>query len=93
LNEPVPDDVLRELYDIIKFGPTSMNTQPMCLLFVRTAAAKLRPKPHLAPGNVDKTMAAPVTAIIGHDLAFQEHLPKMFPHSPRRKPSLRASRH
>jgi 3-hydroxypropanoate dehydrogenase len=81
LNTPVPDEILREIYDIAKFGPTSMNTQPMRLLFLRAAAAKERLKPHLAPGNVDKTMAAPVTVIIGHDLTFYEHLPTQFPHN------------
>src|SRR5882724_946850 len=75
LDKPVPDGMLREIYDIVKFGPTSMNTQPMRLLFLRTAAAKERLKPHLVPGNVEKTMAAPVIVIIGHDLAFHEHLP------------------
>jgi 3-hydroxypropanoate dehydrogenase len=80
LHKAVPDTTLREIYDLIKFGPTSMNTQPMRLLFLRTAAAKERLRPHLAPANVDKTMAAPVTAIVGHDLAFYEHLPKLFPH-------------
>ena len=85
LDKPVPDIVLREIYDIAKFGPTSMNTQPMRLLFLRTAAAKERLRPHLAPANVDKTMAAPVTAIVGHDLAFHEHLPKLFPHHPNAK--------
>src|SRR6476620_493170 len=57
----------------------------MRLLFLRTAAAKERLRPHLAPANVDKTMAAPVTAIVGHDLAFHEHLPKLFPHHPNAK--------
>jgi 3-hydroxypropanoate dehydrogenase len=82
LDKTVPDSVLREIYDTAKFGPTSMNTQPMRLLFLRTAAAKKRLRPHLAPANVDKTMAAPVTAIVGHDLAFHEHLPRLFPHHP-----------
>jgi 3-hydroxypropanoate dehydrogenase len=85
LDKPVPDGMLREIYDIVKFGPTSMNTQPMRLLFLRTAAAKERLKPHLAPGNVDKTMAAPVTVVIGHDLDFYEHLPTLFPHNPNAK--------
>jgi 3-hydroxypropanoate dehydrogenase len=85
LDKAVPDTVLREIYDIVKFGPTSMNTQPMRLLFLRTAAAKQRLRPHLAPGNVDKTMTAPVTAIVGHDLAFHEHLPRLFPHQPSAK--------
>ena len=82
LDKPVPDGMIRELYDVIKFGPTSMNTQPIRLLFLRTAAAKQRLRPHLAPANVDKTMAAPVTAIVGYDLAFPEHLPTLFPHRP-----------
>jgi 3-hydroxypropanoate dehydrogenase len=85
LDKPVPDRVLQELYDVAKFGPTSMNTQPMRLLFLRTAAARERLRPHLAPANVDKTMAAPVTAIVGYDLAFHEHLPTLFPHRPNAK--------
>jgi 3-hydroxypropanoate dehydrogenase len=82
LDKPVPDAVLREIYEIAKFGPTSMNTQPMRLLFLRSAAAKERLRPYLVPSNVDKTMAAPVTAVVGYDLAFHEHLPTMFPHRP-----------
>jgi 3-hydroxypropanoate dehydrogenase len=82
LDQPVPDGMLRELYDIVKCGPTSMNTQPMRLLFLRTAAAKQRLRRHLVPSNVEKTMAAPVTAVVGYDLAFHEHLPTMFPHRP-----------
>jgi len=85
LDTPVPDTVLREIYDILKFGPTSMNTQPMRLLFLRTTAAKQRLRPHLAPPNVDKTMTSPVTAIVAHDLAFHEHLPRLFPHRPNAK--------
>jgi len=82
LDKPVPDSMLRELYDVVKFGPTSMNTQPMRLLFLRTAAAKERLRPHLGPANVDKTMAARVTVIVGYDLAFPEHLPTLFAHRP-----------
>jgi len=82
LDKPVPDNVLRDLYEIVKFGPTSMNTQPMRLLFLRTAAAKERLRPHLGPANVDKTMAAPV---ISYDLGFLEHLPTLFPHRPNAK--------
>ena len=85
LDKPVPDTVLREIYVLAKFGPTSMNTQPMRLLFLRSSPAKQRLRPHLAPANVDKTMAAPVTAIVGHDLAFHEHLPRLFPHHPNAK--------
>jgi len=82
LDKPVPDSVSREIYDLVKFGPTSMNTQPMRLLFLRTAAARERLRPYLAPAYIDKTMAAPITVIVGHDLAFHEHLPKLFPHNP-----------
>jgi 3-hydroxypropanoate dehydrogenase len=85
LDKPVPDNVLRDLYEIVKFGPTSMNTQPMRLLFLRTAAAKERLRPHLGPANVDKTMAAPVTALVSYDLGFLEHLPTLFPHRPNAK--------
>jgi len=84
----LPDEVLREIYDIIKFARPGMNTQPMRLVFVRTAAAKERLKPHVLPSNVDKTMAH-VTAIIGHDLAFHEHLPTLFPTIQTRKQSSR----
>ena len=85
LDKPVPDSMLRELYNVVKFGPTSMNTQPMRLLLLRTAAARERLRPHLGPANVDKTMAAPVTAIVAYDLAFAEHLPTLFPHRPHAK--------
>lgn len=85
LGKPVPDSILRELYDIVKFGPTSMNTQPMRLVFLRTTTAKERLKPYLAPANVEKTLAAPVTVIVGHDLAFHDHLPNLFPHNPNAK--------
>jgi 3-hydroxypropanoate dehydrogenase len=82
LDKPVSDAILRNIYELVKFGPTSANVQPMRLLFLRTAAAKKRLRPHLAPPNVDKTMTAPVTAIVAHDLAFYEHMPRLFPHRP-----------
>src|SRR5437667_8827913 len=63
---PVGDDVLRQLYELIKWGPTSANLCPARILFLRTPEAKERLRPALAPGNVDKTMAAPVTAILGY---------------------------
>jgi 3-hydroxypropanoate dehydrogenase len=81
LPRDVPDAVLKELVDIVKMGPTSANCSPARIVFVKSQAAKDRLKPHLAPGNVDKVMTAPVTAIIGHDMAFYEHLPKLFPHA------------
>lgn len=77
---PVPDETLRALYELCKFGPTAMNCCPMRLVFVKTPAGKERLRPCLAAGNVDKTMAAPVTAIVAMDLEFHEKLPKLFPH-------------
>jgi len=78
--QEVPDSLLKELVDVLKIGPTSANCSPARILFVKSQAAKERLKPHLDEGNRDKTMAAPVCAIIGYDLAFYEHLPKLFPH-------------
>jgi 3-hydroxypropanoate dehydrogenase len=77
--QPVTDAVLHALYGLCKFGPTSMNCQPMRLVFVRGAEAKALLQPTLSPGNVDKTMAAPVTAILALDTAFHTHLPTQFP--------------
>lgn len=82
LPKPVPDELLRELYDVVKWGPTSANTSPARFMFLRSAAAKERLRPALAAGNVEKTMTAPVTVIIAYDLKFYEKLPKLFPHNP-----------
>lgn len=76
---PVPDAVLREIVDLMKWAPTSANSSPARFVFVRSDDAKVRLKPLLMDGNVEKTMAAPVTAIIGHDLKFYDHLPKLYP--------------
>lgn len=81
-DRPVPDDLLRRLYDLARWAPTSMNTCPMRLVFVRTPEGKARLREALAPGNVEKTMAAPATAIVAHDAAFYEELPTLFPHNP-----------
>jgi 3-hydroxypropanoate dehydrogenase len=78
---PVPEGLLREAVDLAKMAPTSANTLPMRVVFVRSSAGKERLKPALAPGNLEKTMAAPVTAIIGQDLAFYDQLPRLFPHA------------
>lgn len=80
-NEPVSDELLRKIYDLAKFGPTSANSCPMRIVFIKTPAAKELLKPTLAPGNVEKTMAAPVTALIGMDMKFYDHLPTLFPHA------------
>lgn len=79
--KPVSDDQLRELYDLMKWAPTTMNASPARMLFLRSREAKERLKPALSPGNVEKTMAAPVTAIIAYDTRFYEQLPKLFPHN------------
>jgi 3-hydroxypropanoate dehydrogenase len=81
LVEPVSDDTLRQLYALMKWGPTSTNCCPARVLFLRTPEAKQRLLPALAPGNVEKTISAPVTAIIGYDVQFYEQLPKLFPHA------------
>jgi 3-hydroxypropanoate dehydrogenase len=78
---PVPEALLREAVELAKMAPTSANCSPMRVVFLRSAAAKERLKPALAPGNIDKTMAAPVTAIIAQDLQFYEKLPRLFPHA------------
>ncbi|MGH7414010.1 MAG: malonic semialdehyde reductase [Candidatus Rokuibacteriota bacterium] len=79
LDRPVPDALLRQVYELVCLGPTSANCSPMRVLFVKAREAKERLRPCLSPGNVEKTMQAPVTAIIGHDLEFHELLPCLFP--------------
>lgn len=80
-DKPVEDALLKQLYDLARMGPTSANCCPMRLVFVKSKEAKEKLKPCLDAGNVDKTMAAPVTAIIAHDMAFYELMPKLFPHT------------
>jgi 3-hydroxypropanoate dehydrogenase len=77
----VSEALLRQLYDLLKMGPTSANCSPARFVFVRSAEAKARLKPCLSPGNVEKTMAAPVTVIVGYDTEFYEKLPQLFPHT------------
>jgi 3-hydroxypropanoate dehydrogenase len=81
LERAVPDATLHELVNLLKLGPTSANSSPARFLFVKSPEAKERLKPFLSDGNRDKTMRAPVCAIIGFDLDFHEHLPKLFPHT------------
>ncbi|MGD0058618.1 MAG: malonic semialdehyde reductase [Verrucomicrobiia bacterium] len=80
LDKPVDDALLAQVYDLAKMGPTSANMCPMRVVFVKSKAAKERLKPALSTGNVDKTMTAPVTAIISMDVHFYEKLPELFPH-------------
>jgi 3-hydroxypropanoate dehydrogenase len=82
LPRPVDDSLLRRVYDLAKLGPTSANTCPMRIVFVKSPEAKARLKPALIAGNVEKTMAAPVCAIIANDTKFYEHIPRLFPHNP-----------
>lgn len=79
---PVDDEMLHRLYDLYKWGPTSLNSQPARVLFLRSAEAKARLAPALMPNNLAKTMDAPVVAIVGYDTAFHEFLPSQAPHLP-----------
>ncbi|GLQ52709.1 putative NADH dehydrogenase/NAD(P)H nitroreductase [Dyella flava] len=81
LPKPVSDEQLHALYDLAKFGPTSANSSPMRVVFVKSAEGKEKLKPFLSEGNRAKTMAAPVTAIIATDHEFHEKLPQLFPHA------------
>ena len=81
----VTDEQLHAIYDLAKMGPTSANAQPARFLFLRSREAKERLRPALSPGNLDKTMSAPVVAIVAHDLNFHEKLPQVFPHKPTTK--------
>jgi 3-hydroxypropanoate dehydrogenase len=76
----VADELLRRVYDLMKMGPTSANCQPARFIFVISPAGKDKLKPALSLGNLAKTMAAPVTAVIGYDMQFYEFLPELFPH-------------
>src|SRR5271168_4670020 len=81
LDQPVTDDELRTLFNLLKMGPTSANTSPARFVFLRTQYAKEKLRPALSAGNTDKTMAAPVTVIVAYDPKFYEHLPRLFPHN------------
>lgn len=83
--EPVADEQLRAIYDLVKWAPTSMNIQPLRITFVRSDEARARLLPHMAEGNRAKTSAAPVVAILAADSDFHENLPKTFPHLPNAK--------
>ena len=80
-DKPVGEVLLEAIYDLAKWGPTSANCSPMRVVFVVGKEAKERLRPCLIPGNADKTMAAPATAIVAYDTRFHEHLPKLFPHA------------
>jgi 3-hydroxypropanoate dehydrogenase len=78
-SEPVPIALLKEVYELARFGPTSANSSPARFVFITTPEAKERLRPALAPGNVEKTMTAPVTVIVAWDTEFHEKLPQLFP--------------
>ncbi|MBY4895832.1 malonic semialdehyde reductase [Cupriavidus sp. AU9028] len=80
-DRPVDEAVLRQLYELMKFGPTAVNSTPARIVFVRSAAEKARLVDCVSPGNVEKTRNAPVTAIVAFDNAFHEQLPRLFPHA------------
>lgn len=80
-DEPISDETLHALYDLLKMGPTSANSSPGRFLFLRSREAKQRLAPALSAGNLDKTMQAPVTVIVAYDPHFYDHLPKLFPHT------------
>jgi 3-hydroxypropanoate dehydrogenase len=79
-DEPVSDEQVQAIYDLVKYAPTSMNTQPLRVLLVRTPEARERLVGHLSDGNKNKTAAAPLVAVLAYDPEFHEHLPSQFPH-------------
>lgn len=81
LPRPVDDALLMRAWNLARLGPTSANCQPLRVLFVRSPEAKARLKVCLAPGNIDKTMLAPVTAVFAADTRFYDHLPRLYPHA------------
>ncbi len=80
-DKPVPNELLKQAVELAKMGPTAANQQPLRVLFLRSKEAKERLRPALSPGNVDKTIAAPVVALTAYDVEFYEHLPFLFPHA------------
>lgn len=81
LDKPVTDAQLRQIYDLMRWGPTSANCSPARIVFIKTPEAKAQLLECMAPGNLEKTRTAPVTAIVGMDMAFYEKLPQLFPHA------------
>lgn len=81
LPKPVTDAQIRAIYDIVKMGPTSANSQPARFVFIRTKEGKEKLRPALSEGNTAKTMEAPVTVLVAYDTQFYENLPRQFPHN------------
>jgi 3-hydroxypropanoate dehydrogenase len=84
-DEPVTDEQVQAIYDLVKYGPTSMNQSPLRVTLVRSAEARERLVQHLAEGNQAKTAAAPLVAILSADIEFHDELPQLFPHFPQAK--------
>ena len=82
LDKDISNDILMEIFDLMKWGPTSANCSPTRIIFVKSKASKDRLLPFVIESNLEKTKSAPVTAIIGYDINFHDHLPKLFPHNP-----------
>ncbi|MDN3566661.1 malonic semialdehyde reductase [Paeniroseomonas aquatica] len=80
-DQPVSEEQLRQIYDILKFGSTSANCSPARFVFVTSKEGKEKLAPALSSGNLEKTMAAPVCVIVGTDMEFYEKLPQLFPHA------------
>ena len=91
LDVPVGDELLRQIYELMKWGPTSGNLCPARIVFVKSPAAKERLRPALSPGNVEKVITAPATAIVAYDLKFYEMQPKLAPHNPKSRETFAAS--
>ena len=81
-DEPVSEEQIAAIYDLVKYAPTSMNIQPLRILLVRTPEARERLVAHMADGNKAKTETAPLVAVLAYDPEFHEHLPSQFPHFP-----------
>jgi len=90
IDKPVPDALLREVYELARFGPTSMNTQPTRYVFLKTPESRARLLPALSPGNLDKTRAAPVTVIVATDTKFHEFMPEIW-HRPEARGNFEAN--
>lgn len=78
----VPMQMLHAIYELMKLGPTSANSSPLRIVFIKSTGAKNRLKPHLMEGNVTKVMTAPVVAILAYDVCFYDFIPELFPHNP-----------
>ncbi|MDW3846955.1 malonic semialdehyde reductase [Micromonospora sp. BRA006-A] len=81
-DEPVTDEHVRAVHDLVRYGPTAMNAQPLRVLLLRSAAARARLLPYVSAGNRDKTASAPLTAVLAADVDWHDRLPELFPHRP-----------